>query len=243
MGSFTKLGLKKDIIEVLDRLKFKESLEVQDTIIPLAIQGKNIVFTSRTGSGKTLAYLLGNLGKINKKLGVQMVVLVPTRELCIQVGKEMKKVCDQLDINVGTLYGGREIDGDRRTTSKKNQIIVGTPGRLIQHINNKTVKVGEVKYLVYDESDQMLDDGFYDECSYMLKRVSKNVQIILSSATLTSMVKDFMNNEIRDFELLNIGQQIPKHIVQEKIRCEISAKNELLLKFFTKKKFIVLQDI
>jgi ATP-dependent RNA helicase DeaD len=237
MGNFDKLGLKKEIINALTRLKFKEALEVQDKIIPLAIQSKNIVFTSRTGSGKTLAYLLGYLGKINKKIGVQMVVLVPTRELCIQVGKEMKKVCDFLNINVGMLYGGREIAGDKKTTSKKNQIIVGTPGRFIQHINNKTVKVGEVKYLVYDESDQMLDDGFYDECSYMIKRVSKNVQIILSSATLTSKVKDFINNEIRNFELLNIGSQIPKNIVQEKIYCKISEKDSLLLKFFTEKKF------
>ncbi len=163
MGDFTKLSLKKEILDVLSRLKLNKSFEVQDKIVPLAMKGKNIVFTSRTGSGKTLAYLLGFLGKINKKQGIQMIVLVPTRELCIQVGKEMRGVCEPLGINVGMLYGGRDIPGDYRTLNKKNQILVGTPGRLLMHINEKKVKVGEVKYLVYDESDQMFDLGFYDD--------------------------------------------------------------------------------
>ncbi|MBW2997903.1 DEAD/DEAH box helicase, partial [Candidatus Woesearchaeota archaeon] len=89
MNNFANLGLKKEIVQVLDSLKFKEPSEVQKLIIPLALQGKNLVFTSRTGSGKTLAYSLGYLSKINKKLGIQMVVMVPTRELCVQIGKEI----------------------------------------------------------------------------------------------------------------------------------------------------------
>ncbi|MFC1704750.1 DEAD/DEAH box helicase [Nanoarchaeota archaeon] len=237
MGDFTKLGLKKEILEVLSRLKFKKSFEVQDKIVPAALKGKHIVFTSRTGSGKTLAYLLGFLGKINKKQGIQMVVFVPTRELCIQVGKEMKKVCELLDINVGMLYGGRDIPGDYRTLNKKNQIIVGTPGRFIMHVNEKKLKVGEVKYLVYDESDQMFDNGFYDKCAYLKQRVSKNAQIILSSATMTEKVKDFIENEIVDYELLRVGELIPKNIVQEKLYCEKLEKNDILLNIFSKKKF------
>ena len=125
MGKFSDLGLKKEIVEVLSTLNFTEALEVQDKIIPLALKGKNIVFTSRTGSGKTLAYLLGYIGKINRKLGIQMVVLVPTRELCIQVGKEMTRVCQPLGIKVGMLYGGREIAGDSITINKKNHIKIG----------------------------------------------------------------------------------------------------------------------
>lgn len=237
MGDFTKLGLKKEILDVLSRLKLNKSFEVQDKIVPLAIKGKNIVFTSRTGSGKTLAYLLGFLGKINKKQGTQMIVLVPTRELCIQVGKEIIRVCELLGINVGMLYGGRDIPGDYRTLNKKNQILVGTPGRLLMHVNEKKIKAGEVKYLVYDESDQMLDQGFYDDCAYMKQRVSKNAQIILSSATMTDKVKTFIENEIVDYELLRIGELIPKNIVQEKLYCEKLEKNKILLNLFSKKKF------
>jgi ATP-dependent RNA helicase DeaD len=201
------------------------------------LQGKNVVFTSRTGSGKTLAYLLGFLSRLNKKQGVQMVVLVPTRELCIQVGKEMKRVCDLLGINVGMLYGGRDVQGDYRTLTKKNQILVGTPGRILMHVNDKRIKVGEVRYLVFDESDQMFDHGFYDDCAYMKQRVSDDAQMILSSATMTKKVNTFIEKEIVDFELLKIGDLIPKNIVQEKIQCEQSEKNDVLLGIFSKKKF------
>src|SRR3989344_2509994 len=210
MGKFADLGLKKEIVDILSKLNFKEALEVQDKIIPLALQGKNIVFTSRTGSGKTLAYLLGFIGKINKKLGIQMVVLVPTRELCIQVGKEMTRVCQPLGIKVGMLYGGREIAGDSITINKKNHIMVGTPGRLIQHINAKRIKVGDVKYLVFDESDQMFDHGFFDECVYVKTRVSSDAQIIFSSATINEKVKEFIESELPEYELLKIGELIPK---------------------------------
>jgi len=237
MGEFAKLGLKKEILEALSRLKLKNSLEVQDKIIPLAIQGKNVVFTSKTGSGKTLAYLLGYLGKINRKLGLQMIVLVPTRELCIQVGKEIKRVCDLLDLNVGMLYGGRTVTGDYRTLSKKNHILVGTPGRLLVHVNDKKIKVGEVKYLVYDESDQMFDQGFYKDCVYIKKRVSKDTQVISASATMTGKVKSFISEEIGDHELLTIGDLIPKNILQEKIKCDKLEKNEILLSLFSRKKF------
>jgi superfamily II DNA/RNA helicase len=237
MGDFSKLNLKKEIVEVLSQLKFDKSFEVQDKVVPLAMKGKNVVFRSKTGSGKTLAYLLGYLGKIKKKQGLQMIVLVPTRELCIQVGKEMKKVCTPLDINVGMLYGGRNVPGDFRTTSKKNQILVGTPGRLLLHVNERKIKVGEVKYVVFDESDQMFDQGFYKNCVYLKKRVSKDAQMILASATMSDKVKIFIENEIGDYELLKIGELVPKNIRLEKLYCEKIEKNEILLKMFTKKKF------
>lgn len=237
MGDFTTLGLKKEILDVLSRLNFNKSFEVQDKIVPLAMKGKNIVFTSRTGSGKTLAILLGFLGKINKKQSLQMIVLVPTRELCIQVGKEMKRVCELLGIKVGMLYGGRDVQGDYRTLIKKNQILVGTPGRLLLHVNEKKIRVGEVKYLVYDESDQMFGHGFYDDCVYLKQRVSNDAQIILSSATITDKVENFIKNEIVDYELLMIGELIPKSIVQEKLYCDKLEKNKILLNIFSKKKF------
>ncbi|MBI2582366.1 DEAD/DEAH box helicase, partial [Candidatus Woesearchaeota archaeon] len=237
MGKFSDLGLKKEIVEVLSTLNFTEALEVQDKIIPLALKGKNIVFTSRTGSGKTLAYLLGYIGKINRKLCIQMVVLVPTRELCIQVGKEMTRVCQPLGIKVGMLYGGREIAGDSITINKKNHIMVGTPGRLIQHINAKRIKVGDVKYLVFDESDQMFDHGFFDECVYVKTRVSSDAQIIFSSATINEKVKEFIKTELSEYELLKIGELIPKNITQEVIFCPIPEKKEILLKFLQQHKF------
>lgn len=234
MAEFAQLGLKKEILTLVTQ-KFKHPLEVQEKIIPLALQGKNLVFTSRTGSGKTMAYFLGYVGKINTKLGLQMLVLVPTRELCVQVGKEMQQICQPLEINVGTLYGGRDLAGDHRTTQKKNHIIVATPGRLIQHINEKNIKVGEVKYLVFDESDQMFDEGFFHDCEYVRSRVSRTAQLILASATITAKVASFIET-MGEHEFLAIGEQIPSALVQEKLYCEKSAKQEILLTLFQQKK-------
>lgn len=237
MKTFDKLGLKKDIIKVLTRLDFKEAMEVQEKIIPLALKGENLVFTSRTGSGKTLAYTLGYLGKINPKQGIQMLIVVPTRELCIQVGKEIQNITEHLGINTGMLYGGRTLDGDKRTTLKKVQILVGTPGRLIQHINEKNIRVGDVNYLVYDESDQMFDQGFYNDCTYIKSRVGKNAQLILSSATITEKVGVFIAQELENNIFLEIGDLIPKNIIQEKIYCDKNDKQDIIVDLFVKKRF------
>ncbi|MFH1669458.1 MAG: DEAD/DEAH box helicase [Candidatus Woesearchaeota archaeon] len=234
MTTFADLGLKKDIVA---SVSFKEPSDVQKAVIPLALQKKNIFFTSRTGSGKTLAYLLGYLSRINTKLGIQMLVLVPTRELAIQVGKEMMKICDRLKINVGVLFGGREMSGDYRTVSKKLHILVGTPGRITDHINAKTIKLGEVGLLVFDESDQMFDQGFFDACVYIRSRVSKDVQLFLSSATMTKKVNEFIYAQLGAHESLHIGDMIPKNIVQEKMFCKKEDKNDALFRFFSSRKF------
>jgi len=237
MKFFSQLNLKSEIINVLNSLKLKETFEVQEKVISLALQGKNVVFTSRTVSGKTLAFTIGFLGKINKKLGIQMIVLVPTRELCIQVGKEISRVAESLGLSVGMLYGGREISNDYKTTSKKIHIMIGTPGRLIQHINSKHIKVGDVKLLVFDESDHMFDDGFFNDCVYVKTRVSKDSQLILSSATITEKVRKFIEEVIVNYELLNVGSQIPRNIFQEKLFCSKSDKNNIMLKLLTERKF------
>lgn len=234
---FSDLGLKKDILSVLARLNFHYPTQVQAEIVPQILSDKNVIFTSPTGSGKTLAFLLGYLGKLNKKQGVQMVVLVPTRELAVQVEKELKSVCDLLGLKVGVLYGGRDFKGDTRTLVRKNQIMVGTPGRLLQHVNEKSLKVGDVKYLVFDESDQMFDDGFYEDCKYLKSRVSVDCQIVLSSATMTEKVVTFVEKEIVHFEFFEIGELIPSSIQQEKYYVPIPKKNQFLLDFFADRKF------
>jgi len=210
--------------------------------IPLISQGNSIAFTSYTGSGKTLAYSLPFFKKINPKLGIQMIVLVPTRELCMQIGTELRMVCKKLDISVGVVYGGAPLVEEQKTLSSKNQIMIGTPGRLIHHINSKHLHVGNCKYIVFDESDQMFDDGFYSDCAYVLKRISKVAQICLSSATISEKVRAFIDFEMDEPILLKIGEDIPSLINQEKIYCEMDEKNKILLDFVRSKsseRFIV----
>lgn len=236
MKDFSQLGLKKEIVNVLSSLNFKEPLEVQEKIIPKIVQGNNVAFTSMTGSGKTLAFSVPYLSKINTKLNLQMMIILPTRELCIQVGKELEKLCKPLAINVGVIYGGRDIKGDYRTTAKKNHIMVGTPGRLIKHINEKNIRVGEVKYIVFDECDQMFAEGFEENCIYLRKRISNNSQIVLASATLTPKVREFINNQIPNNELVSIGKIVPENLFKEKIYCEKNEKNAIVLDILNKRK-------
>lgn len=236
MKSFAELGVKKEIVHALEGIGYVDPLEVQEKIIPLALQKKNLVFTAKTGSGKTLAFTIAFLARINKKHALQMIILVPSRELCIQVGKEIKRVCEPLGINVGMLYGGREIVGDYRTLNKKNHIIIGTPGRLIQHINEKNIKVGDVSCLVFDESDHLFEEGFYEDCAYLRERVSNNSQIILASATITATVERFIKEEIKEFLLVRVGVLIPENIVQEKVYCKRADKEVILQKILSQKR-------
>src|SRR6056300_696451 len=112
MTDFSKLGLKEDILEAIELQGFSEPTEVQEKIIPLVLARKNVAFTSQTGSGKTLAFSIGFFSRLNKKLGIQMLVVVPTRELCQQVGAELKKFGNILGFKVGMFYGGHDIKGD-----------------------------------------------------------------------------------------------------------------------------------
>ena len=237
MVTFAKLGLSKNVIAALASQGITDALEVQEKIVPLVMQGKDVCFTAPTGSGKTLAYSLGFLRKLNKKMLIQLLILTPTRELCVQVGKELEKICDPLGINVGMLYGGRHVGGDYRTIGKKVHVLVGTPGRIIQHVNEKNIKVGDVKLIVFDESDQMFESGFYDDCSYVLSRVSTTAQVVLASATLTRQVKDFIDQKMGEHVFLTIGEQIPSTIKQEKIFCTMNDKKKLVHKLFNKTKF------
>lgn len=237
IDSFQNLGLKKNVIQTLSALNFTTPTEVQKQIIPLILKKKNLAFTSQTGSGKTVGFTAPLLSRINKKLHIQILILVPTRELCIQVGNEIKRFANHLDFNVGMIYGGRDLIADKRTISRRLHVLVATPGRLIQHVNMKTIKLSGVHTIIFDESDQMFDNGFYDDCQYIKSRVSSTAQVILASATITPKVEIFLKKTIKDFTFIEVGNLIPPSIVQDALFCEISEKNDLLVKFFLGEEF------
>ncbi len=235
--SFENLGLKKNILSAIETIGLKTPTEVQKKIILPIVEKQNIVFTAPTGSGKTFGFSLGFFNRINTKRGIQLLVVVPTRELCLQVGTEIKKFGEILGFNVGMLFGGHDLNADRRTISRKLQVLVATPGRLIQHINFKTIKLGEVEYIVFDESDQMFDNGFLEDCIYIKSRISSTAQIVLSSATITSKVSQFLKKNVSKFKLVEIGTRIPPSIIQDVLFCSIAEKKELVVNFFTGEEF------
>jgi ATP-dependent RNA helicase DeaD len=185
MEKFTKLGLSKELTVVLEELDFKQPSEIQEKAIPLALAGKDIIGGSATGSGKTLAFassIIENL-KSNGK-GVQALILTPTRELAEQVATSIRKFSENKKLNVLAVYGGVRIEPQMNKIPRAD-ILVGTPGRILDHLDRKTLWLKNVKFLVLDEVDRMFDMGFSRDVEKIIRECPKERQTMLFSATIS----------------------------------------------------------
>lgn len=185
---FNQLNLTSEMIQTLTQAGFIEATEIQAKVIPQVVNGKDILACSPTGSGKTLAFGAGILNTCTKWGGIQALILTPTRELAIQVATTLKKIATPLGITITELTGGEEL-GTQRTNIRSAQIIVGTPGRILDHLISKHVHLTKLKYLVLDEADRMLEAGFNKEVHAILKACPTKRQTLLFSATLSAESK------------------------------------------------------
>ena len=192
---FNELNVKPELIKALRDQSIVEMMPVQEGAIPLLLAGRDLVARAKTGSGKTIAFLLPILEKLNRQGRLQAVILAPTRELVAQINKEIRKI----DRNVRSLeiYGGVGI-GPQIDKLKTAHIVVATPGRIIDHIKRKTINFSQIKFVVLDEADRMLDMGFIDDVRYILKKTPPVRQIMLFSATMPDQVvklsREYMKN-------------------------------------------------
>ncbi|MBI5804060.1 DEAD/DEAH box helicase [Candidatus Pacearchaeota archaeon] len=184
MNKFEELGLDKGMIRIIEELKFELPTEIQEKAIPLILKGKDIIGQSATGSGKTLAFGAGILGKISKNRGVQALILTPTRELAEQDSKSLKLFSRHYDIRVEEIYGGVAISPQIRKLMKAN-VVVGTPGRILDHLEKRTLNLSNVSFLVLDEADRMVDMGFLPDVERIINWCPKKRQTLLFSATLS----------------------------------------------------------
>ena len=184
MEKFKKLGLGKETLRVISSLDFKEPSEIQEKTIPLAIKGRDIVASSKTGSGKTLAFAAPILENLKPNNTIQALVLTPTRELADQVGKSIS-VFSEGRLNILEIYGGVDIQRQMRKLSRAD-VVVGTPGRILDHLNRRTINLTNVKILVLDEFDRMLDMGFSKDVDSIIRECPKERQTMLFSATMSS---------------------------------------------------------
>src|SRR3989344_506740 len=168
MEKFTKLGLSREITDVLKQFDFSNPTEIQERVIPLALTGRDIIGCSKTGSGKTLVFASTIIEKLNPNNQVQALILTPTRELAEQVAMSTKNFGKNKKINVLAVYGGVSIEPQIRKISKTD-VLVGTPGRIIDHLNRGTLKLNGVKFLVLDEVDRMFDMGFIRDVERIIK--------------------------------------------------------------------------
>ncbi len=200
MDKFKKLGIIEPILNVIKDFGFEEPTEVQEKSIPSVIEGKDIIAGASTGSGKTLVFASGIIQNSERYGVIQALVLVPTRELAEQVTKELKKFSRDKRMNITEVYGGVAIHNQIRKLERAD-IVVGTPGRILDHIGRQTIELGYVKTLVLDEADRMLDMGFIRDVRKIIEKCPRNRQTMLFSATLShdiiKLSKDYMNNPIK----------------------------------------------
>ncbi|MDR0822650.1 MAG: DEAD/DEAH box helicase, partial [Endomicrobium sp.] len=189
---FNELGLSNEILKATADLGFEESTPIQTLAIPQMLTGVDIIGQAQTGTGKTAAFGIPILEKVNpKNKAVQAIILCPTRELAIQVSEELKLLSKyKKGINILPVYGGQPIGRQIQSLLRGVQIVIGTPGRVIDHLERKTLRIDGVSIVVLDEADEMLDMGFRDDIESILKNVPAERQTAFFSAT---MPKEFLS--------------------------------------------------
>ncbi|MFH1823272.1 MAG: DEAD/DEAH box helicase [archaeon] len=197
--TFKELGISEEILKVIKEEGFEKPSEIQNKTIPLVLDGKDVIGGSATGSGKTLAFAAGIIEKTQHKNGIQALILTPTRELAEQVSLAIKHFSKYKHLNIISIYGGVSIIPQIRNL-KSADIVVGTPGRILDHLDRKTIVLGSLKTLVLDEADRMLDMGFINDVLTIIKACPKNRQTLLFSATIYDEVvyiaSKYMNSPI-----------------------------------------------
>ncbi|ANB62359.1 DEAD-box ATP-dependent RNA helicase CshA (plasmid) [Anoxybacillus amylolyticus] len=230
MTTFHELGLSNDVMKAISRMGFEETTPIQAETIPLSLQNKDVIGQAQTGTGKTAAFGIPLVEKIDTKQDVvQGLVVAPTRELAIQVSEELYKIGAIKRVRVLPIYGGQDIERQIRALKKRPHIIVGTPGRIIDHINRKTLRLEHVHTVVLDEADEMLNMGFVEDIEAILSNVPTERQTLLFSATMPEPIRRiaerFMNNphlvkvKAKEMTVPNIEQYYLE--VQEKKKFDI----------------------
>ncbi|MFA5146459.1 MAG: DEAD/DEAH box helicase [Candidatus Omnitrophota bacterium] len=182
-SSFYGLGIAPRILETLDRMKFTVPTPIQYKAIPVVNEGKDIIAVAQTGTGKTLAFAIPIIQRLAQKKG-RCLVLVPTRELAIQVDETFRKLAPLFGIKTAVLIGGASMHLQLQALRQNPRVLIATPGRLVDHMSQRTVMLADVNALVLDEADRMLDMGFMPQIERILKFIPKDRQTMLFSATI-----------------------------------------------------------
>lgn len=197
LQDFLKLGVSPRLHETLRSYGLIEPTPIQEKAIPELLAGKDVIAQAQTGTGKTLAFLLPMLEKIDVTRGnIQALIVTPTRELALQITSEINKIKTD-DINVLAVYGGQDVARQLHKLKKNIHIVVGTPGRLLDHLRRETIDLLQVSMVVLDEADQMLHVGFQKDVEEILEQTSYEKQIMLFSATISPQVQDLAKKYLK----------------------------------------------
>lgn len=209
MKKFKELGLNTQILKSLAEFGYQEATPIQEQAIPFILKNnRDLIGLAQTGTGKTAAFGLPILNKLKKEKEVQAIILCPTRELCLQINKEMLNFSKHLeDVKTVAVYGGVRIDSQIREIRSGAKIVVGTPGRVLDLIKRKVLKLQTVNFVVLDEADEMLDLGFKDDLDKILSETPEEKQVLLFSATMSPVIRNIAKKYMSSPEEISIGKK------------------------------------
>ena len=233
MTKFNELGIKDEILKALEELSFEEVFPIQEACIPVLISGRDVIGQAHTGSGKTAAFALSMLQQITPRKGIQGMILAPTRELALQITDEIKKFGKYTGIKVATVYGGQGMGIQLDALERGVEIVVATPGRLIDHLKRGSIELKDVEHVVLDEADTMLDMGFIDDIQFILDLTPEERTMSLFSATMPTEIlrlsEEYLENP-KQF-LLDADDLSGEGIEQAYLVIKDRDKNKFLIDF------------
>ncbi len=226
---FSDFNFSKEMHKAISDLGFEEATPIQSEAIPVALEGKDIIGQAQTGTGKTAAFGIPAIEMLepgNKNL--QVLILCPTRELAIQVAEEMVKLAKyRRDIFFLPVYGGQPIDRQLKALKKGVQVVIGTPGRIMDHMERGTLDVTNVNLVVLDEADEMLDMGFRDDIELILKNTPESRQTLMFSATMPKPILELTKKYLKTPVNIKVVHEVLTVAGTEQIYFEVKEKNKL----------------
>ena len=226
--TFNDLGLSEKVLDAINKKGFEEPTAIQALTIPLMLKNDtNIIAQAQTGTGKTAAFGLPLIEMVNTdSKAVQALILVPTRELAIQVSEEINSLKSDKNFIIVPIYGGQSIDQQLRRLKKGVHIVVGTPGRVIDHLNRKTLKLGTIEHLILDEADEMLNMGFIEDIEKIMKHTNPDKRTLLFSATIPGRIKELARKYMEGYEFLTVKKEPLTTNLTEQIYFEVKASDK-----------------
>jgi ATP-dependent RNA helicase DeaD len=205
---FSEMKISDGISKALEEMKLQEAFPIQESAIPPIMEGRDVIGKAESGSGKTLAFAIPIVEKITYPKNIQALILTPTRELAEQIYREIQKVGKYMKARALAVYGGKSIEMQTRALSQVN-VVVATPGRLMDHIRRNNIDLRHVSTLVLDEADRMLDMGFIDDIKFILRYIPRERQTLLFSATFSDEIRRIINNYMKDPILIELNREKP----------------------------------
>ena len=205
--TFQELGLSAEINRALKENRFEAPFPIQEEAIPFVLKGVDVVGQAHTGTGKTAAFSLPILTKVKRNGPIQALILVPTRELAVQITTEINRFAKYTGLKTVSIYGGQSINLQHDQLRRGVQIVVATPGRLIDHVKHGSIQLENVKYVVLDEADRMLDMGFIDDIKFILFYVNEDRQTCLFSATMPPEILRLAQEYMKDIQQIRLNEE------------------------------------